>query len=285
MSAPDVVAAVAAEVAQKLGAPPPSPRTALVWRAVLSGDPADAGIEAVAIGRAWQLGGRVAAIVPDAHDIDELLVVSRSRPLAGRDRGLRVHRIPAGAGGVRLARASLLDGVALTVELDGALVTDDDALGPPRDASAALSLALDTGSILAVDDMLDAAQAALDLATAWVSQRQQFGAALATRQAVQHRAADMAIVISAVRGLLDDAKQAASNSKDFAVEAAMAKLVASERLPDVTAGAHQLHGGEGYYADRGLHELHRRVLTLATLLGDPARQRRRLADLLATLAP
>jgi alkylation response protein AidB-like acyl-CoA dehydrogenase len=284
MSSASVVAAVGAEVAHALGADPLAPTAALVWRAVTSGDATDAGVEAVAVGRAWHLNGRVVTVVDPNQAVDELIVVSRSRPFAGRERGLRVHRVDLRADGIRTSAAPLLDGVALTVTLDGAEVTDENALGPSRDATAALTTALDAGAVLAVDAMLEAASTALDVAARWVAQREQFGAPLAARQAVQHRLADMAIAVTAVQALADDAKQQRSAGRPFAVEAATAKLLASERLPDVTAGAHQLHGGEGYYADRPLHALHRRVLTLATLLGDAERQRRRLAELFGSSA-
>jgi alkylation response protein AidB-like acyl-CoA dehydrogenase len=89
----------------------------------------------------------------------------------------------------------------------------------------------------------------------------------------------MDIALRAVQGLYDDARHVADGP--CAVEATIAKLVASSRLPDVTASAHQLHGGEGYYADRPLASLHKQVCTLAALFGGESHQRARLARLLA----
>lgn len=274
-----VAAQLAAAVARALGEPDPPAGTAVVWRAVTSGDPADAGIDASAVGRSWQLEGTVATVLTPP-EVSALLVVSRSRPQGGRDRGMRVHHLRADAPGVHLRPRALLGSDACTVQLAGAHVGDDDAMGPPRDATAALAVAFDEMLLPIVADMLEAADAAMSLAVEWTSSRVQFGAPLATRQAVQHRAADMAIACSAVRALLDDARTRALTAP-ASLEAVVAKLLASDRLPAVTAAAHQLHGGEGYYADRPLADLHRRVLTLAGLFGDAAAQRRRLAALLA----
>jgi len=97
-ASPLVLGEIATEVARVLDAPPPDAHTALVWSAITSGDPSDTGVEATAAGRAWQLSGRVLAMHAPA-DVRDLLVVSRSRPLGGRDRGIRVHRVAADATG------------------------------------------------------------------------------------------------------------------------------------------------------------------------------------------
>src|SRR5690606_24522610 len=160
--------------------------------------------------------------------------------------------------------------------LDDVEADDSAAVGPPRDATPVLTAILDTALVLAAAEMLGAASAAQDAATQWVKERHQFGAPLSSRQVVQHRIADMAIACAAVRALVDDAVARTEAGEPFGTEAAIAKLVAGRRLPDVTAAAHQLHGGEGYYADRPLHRWHKRVLVLSALFGGPRAQRRRL---------
>lgn len=271
---------LAAELSAALAAPPPDAHTALVWAAITSGDPNDAGVEASATGRTWNLTGRVLVSQPPA-ELRWLLVVARSRPIGGRDRGLRVHRISAAARGLQLIPTTLVDGSPMyTALLDGVEATDNDSVGPPRDATPVLTEVFDTARLLAAAEMLGAARAALDVAIEWTAQRELFGAPLDTRQVVQHRIADMSLACTVVRALVDDAITRTETGESFATEAAVAKLVASRRLPDVTAAAHQLHGGEGYYADRPLHGWHKRVLVLASLFGGPVAQRRHLAALL-----
>jgi alkylation response protein AidB-like acyl-CoA dehydrogenase len=270
---------VAGQLLSALGMDNASAALSAVWGAVASGDPADASIEAEIVGSSWRLTGTVDTVLwPEGAS--GMLVVARSRPIAGRDRGMRVYRVPVDVDGCSISPRPLLDGDARRVELDGVEVQDSDAVGPARDASRALSDAFDRLCIDAVGEMLDAARGAFVASMQWVSQRTQFGAPLATRQVVQHRAADMDIALRAVAALHGDALLAAEPGP-CAVEAAVAKLVASERLPDVTASAHQLHGGEGYYADRSLAGSHKSVCTLAALFGNGSHQRARLARLLA----
>jgi hypothetical protein len=103
----------------------------------------------------------------------------------------------------------------------------------------------------------------------------QFGATLATRQAVQHRGRH-GHAITAVRGLLDDARAAADHGS-CAVEAVVASSSRTSAFPS-HGSCHQLHGGEGYHRPR-LH-IAQAVCTLAALFGNASHQRR-FARLLA----
>ncbi len=87
------------------------------------------------------------------------------------------------------------------------------------------------------------AQAALEKACQYVSQRTQFGQAVADYQLTQHRIGMMVARIAAARQLTY-ASARAFNTR--AVEPAMAKLLACDVAVEVTQSAQQLHGGWGY---------------------------------------
>ncbi|MSP23047.1 MAG: acyl-CoA dehydrogenase [Dehalococcoidia bacterium] len=87
------------------------------------------------------------------------------------------------------------------------------------------------------------AQAALEKACQYVTQRTQFGSAVSEYQLTQHRIGMMAAKIAAVRQLT---YQAARWFNSRAVEPAMAKLLACDVAVEVTQSAQQLHGGWGY---------------------------------------
>ncbi len=87
------------------------------------------------------------------------------------------------------------------------------------------------------------AQAALEKACQYVSQRQQFGQSVADYQLTQHRIGMMVARIAAARQLTY-ASARAFNTR--AVEPAMAKLLACDVAVEVTQSAQQLHGGWGY---------------------------------------
>lgn len=87
------------------------------------------------------------------------------------------------------------------------------------------------------------AQAALEKACQYVSQRTQFGQALAEYQLTQHRIGMMASRIAAARQLT---YSAARGFDTRGVEAPMAKLLACDVAVQATQDAQQLHGGWGY---------------------------------------
>ena len=87
------------------------------------------------------------------------------------------------------------------------------------------------------------AQAALEKACQYVTQRHQFGQPLSEFQLTQYRIGLMAARIAAARQLT---YQAARTFDTRAVEPAMSKLLASDIAVDVTQAAQQLHGGWGY---------------------------------------
>jgi (2S)-methylsuccinyl-CoA dehydrogenase len=87
------------------------------------------------------------------------------------------------------------------------------------------------------------AQAALEKACQYVSQRRQFGQTVADYQLTQHRIGMMAARIAAARQLT---YTSARGFNTRAVEPAMAKLLACDVAVQVTQDAQQLHGGWGY---------------------------------------
>jgi alkylation response protein AidB-like acyl-CoA dehydrogenase len=109
---------------------------------------------------------------------------------------------------------------------------------------------LDGGRINIAACSLGAADASLDLALAYVNERQQFGRRLADFQALQFRLADMATELEAARLLLYKAATRLDRQAPDATRlAAMAKRKATDVGFWVVNEALQLHGGYGYLRD------------------------------------
>ncbi len=94
------------------------------------------------------------------------------------------------------------------------------------------------------------------------------GARSATFQVVQHGAADCYLDVQAMRWAVLDAAGHADSGRSVGLVASMAKVVCSEGALRVTAWAQQVHGGEGFYADRDPGLFYRRARALAPRLGD-----------------
>jgi butyryl-CoA dehydrogenase len=105
---------------------------------------------------------------------------------------------------------------------------------------------LDGGRIGIASQAVGIARAAFDASLAYARERQQFGQPIAKFQAIQFMLADMATEIDAARLLARKAAWKQDSGGRFSMEAAIAKLFASEMATRVTHKAIQIHGGNGY---------------------------------------
>ena len=108
---------------------------------------------------------------------------------------------------------------------------------------------LNGGRITIAARSVGIAQAALDEATAYAQQREQFGNPISEFQAIQHKLADMDTKTRAARLLMHSAADKKIRGENFIKEAAQAKLYASEVSREVANEGIQIHGGYGYTKD------------------------------------
>ncbi|GAB1457902.1 acyl-CoA dehydrogenase [Spirochaetota bacterium] len=105
---------------------------------------------------------------------------------------------------------------------------------------------LDGGRIGIAAQALGLAQGAIDETVVYVKERKQFGKTIAQFQNTQFQLADMQAKTEAARLLVYKAACLKDARQPYSVEAATAKLFASETAMEVTTKAVQLHGGYGY---------------------------------------
>ena len=105
---------------------------------------------------------------------------------------------------------------------------------------------LDGGRIGIASQALGIAKAALEAATAYAKQREQFGKPIAAFQAIQWKIADMALRYDAARLLTLRAANMKDRGEKYGEQAAMAKLFASEAANYIAEEAVQIFGGNGY---------------------------------------
>ncbi len=105
---------------------------------------------------------------------------------------------------------------------------------------------LDGGRIGIAAQALGIAEGALELTVDYVKERKQFGRSISQFQNTQFVLADLATKVQAAQYMVYRAAMAKDTQKSYGVEAAMAKLMASETAMEVTTKCVQLHGGYGY---------------------------------------
>ena len=105
---------------------------------------------------------------------------------------------------------------------------------------------LDGGRIGVAAQALGLGEGAIDEAIAYTKERIQFGKRISQFQWTQFQLADMATRMQAAQHLVYAAACAKQNGGDYGLQAAMAKLFASEAASDVTRRCVQLFGGYGF---------------------------------------
>ena len=116
---------------------------------------------------------------------------------------------------------------------------------------------LDGGRIGIASQATGIAQGAFEAALAYARERQAFGHPIAEFQAIQFMLADMATEIDAARLLARRAAWKQDSGARFSMEAAIAKLYASEMATRVTHKAIQIHGGNGYSTEYPVERAYR----------------------------
>ncbi|MFF4967710.1 acyl-CoA dehydrogenase [Streptomyces sp. NPDC001037] len=168
-------------------------------------------------------------------------------------RGITAFLVPGDAEGLSGAAPERKMGMkgspTAQVHLDGVRVPDSRRLGEEGQGFAIALSALDSGRLGIAACAIGLAQAALDEAVAYATQRRQFGRPVADFQGLRFMIADMATQIEAGRALYLAAARLRDAGRPFAKQAAMAKLHCTDTAMKVTTDAVQILGGYGYTAD------------------------------------
>ncbi|MEM4782665.1 MAG: acyl-CoA dehydrogenase family protein [Halalkalicoccus sp.] len=132
-----------------------------------------------------------------------------------------------------------------------------------RGLSAALSI-LTGGRIGIASQAVGLAQAAMDDALDYATEREQFGRPIAEIQTIQHKLAEMETKLRAARLLTREAARTEDAGEDPRIDASVAKYFASEAAMEITNEAVQIHGGYGYTTDFDVERYYRdaRITTI-----------------------
>jgi alkylation response protein AidB-like acyl-CoA dehydrogenase len=157
---------------------------------------------------------------------------------------------------------------------DGSIAGEVKLTRTPASAKLALdAAALDAIAaeirLLAAAEMVGLGQRLLDETLAYVKEREQFGVAIGSFQALQHRLVDCYAREEQARSML---YRAALTDRDDAAKwqraAAGAKAFIGENVDAIAREAVQMHGGMGITDELAVGHALKRVLLLARLFGD-----------------
>ena len=227
------------------------------------------GLKAERSGNGFRLTG-AKRFVAHGHVADLMIVAARTAGAADEADGVTLFAVDKGAAGVtatpeRLADASL----AARIAFDGVEVDADAVIGEVDAGRDPLNRLLRAGRTGAAAELVGVGAGAMDMTVGYLKERKQFGVAIGSFQALQHRAAHLYSEMEVARAAVLKAQQlldAGSDEADEAVSVAKAMTAMATTL-SVQEGV-QMHGGIGMTDEYDIGFYMKRARVLAELFGD-----------------
>lgn len=223
---------------------------------------------AVRDGTDWVLNGEK-MFITNGTWAEVAIVFARTSDDGGR--GITAFLVPTDSAGFTATeihgKLGLRGQATAALSLQEVRVPDTARLGQIDHGLGIALSALAKGRISVAAGAVGVAQAALDAAVRYSTERTQFGKPIAARQLVQELLADSAVEIDAARLLTHRAAclvDAGATSKQLTVPSSTAKLAASETAVRVANNCLQVFGGYGFIDEYPMGKYLRdaRVLTL-----------------------
>lgn len=129
---------------------------------------------------------------------------------------------------------------------DGVVLTEDMRIGKPGEGFLNLMKNFETERCLIVAQCIGVAQAAMDDAAAYVSERTTFGKPIANYQLIQLKLTEMEIALQNSRNMLYKCLWKMDNGQSVRIDSALLKYYAGKACTMVASEALQIFGGLGY---------------------------------------
>jgi butyryl-CoA dehydrogenase len=226
--------------------------------------------------------------VANAEAADLIVVFAATQP-GLRGRGVSAFLVPADAPG--LTRTSSGDSLGvrglgcMDIDLKDVRVEADELLGASGEGFRIAMWALNGGRVAIAAQALGVGQAALEEALAYARTREAFGQPIGNYQAIQWMLADIATDLDAARMLTLKAADsrgrqgsARASASPVTVDAAMAKLFASEAAHRAADKAMQILASRGYRRGSVVERLFRDVRATEIYQGTSEVQRMVIAE-------
>ena len=195
--------------------------------------------------------------------------------------GMQLLWIPKDSAGVKVDFDMLADGrQSATINFKDVAVTKDHVINSGAAAAKSLARAIDHTAVIASAELTGIMGRSLELTLEYLKTRVQFGKAIGSFQALQHRAVDLYIQQELSGAVLNDVLTALDEEPDDKTRSAAASR-AKARCTDaallITRQSIQMHGAIGFTEDCDVGLYVKRAMTLAAWLGNGNAHRRRYA--------
>ena len=202
-------------------------------------------------GNGWVLNG-TKNFITNGASADTVLVFAQTDPGLGH-RGIAAFVVDKPSPGLTVGKIEHKLGIrgSDTAQLvfEDCRVGAEQLLGAVGEGFKIALSTLDGGRVSIAAQAVGIARACLEDALAYAKERQAFGKPIADLQAIQWMLADMATETDAARLLTWRAAALKERGERYTVEAAMAKLFASDIAMKASRDCIQIFGGYGYLTD------------------------------------
>ena len=229
-------------------------------------------------GNGFRLSG-TKRFVAHAHVADLMIVAARTSAAGASSSGLTLFVVDPKTAGIevrteRLADSSLASHVTFAnVEVDA-----DTVLGEVDQGDGPLGRLLAAGRTGASAELVGVGGGAMDMTVNYLKDRKQFGVAIGSFQALQHRAAHLYSEMEVARAAVLKAQQLLDAGQDAAEAVAVAKAMTGLATTLAVQEGVQMHGGIGMTDEFDIGFYMKRARVLAELFGDTNYHANALAD-------
>ena len=219
--------------------------------------------------------------VLDGHSADKLIVVARSSGDEQSGAGISLFLLDRDSPGVTCTRTIMADSRnAANIRLENVSVGSDSLIGTLDCGWEILEPVLDRGRVALAAEMMGCALEAFERTVAYLKERQQFGVAIGSFQALQHRAARLQADLELCRSVILQGLGAVDETPEqLPILASLAKAKLNELVKLVTNEAVQMHGGIGVTDELEIGFFLKRARVTMQVFGDTSFHQDRYATL------
>ena len=228
----------------------------------------------------WILDGAKDLVL--GGDSADLLVVSARLSGARRDRdGLALFLVDAAQDGVRRRGHATQDGLrAAQITFENVRLASDQLVGEAGQALPMVERVVDLALAALAAEAVGAMSVLHEITVDYLKQRKQFGAPIASFQALQHRAADMLVNLEEARSMAMYAAMMAEAPDRLERRAAISasKVAINKAARSLGQEAIQLHGGIAMTWEYKAGHYFKRLTAIESLFGDTGHHLRALDE-------
>jgi len=220
--------------------------------------------------------------VPDAHVAKHIICVARTEDTSDPSEGITLFVVDSSSSGISIQPLQTITGKKqCEVTFNDVIVSANSILGELNEGWGVVKRILEAATVAECALASGGARWVLENSVNYAKERTQFGVPIGSFQAIQHKCANMSIIVEGATALTYYAAwTVADDNPERSLAVAMAKAWCSDNYKLVAGEGIQIHGGIGFTWDHDMHLYFKQAKTSEISHGDGNHQRRLLADLM-----